>query len=291
MKRRINRKPSTQAYLSVPTKMSRTPRKAAEKLTVFKHGQFPIGDLYHARLALIYVLPHNINKDLTAYVVGSVQQAWPMYKWNQWWNKRRKEPKSTWGVYLNRYKKLEESKKKLKKNSSNKAKINPRSEQRMKKNPNSPFHQYMSIAKLKSMRKIESNAKKLSYRLFELNRIIADDIRKKGKVTAAHKKKHPRIFGEKERIEAWLKEYRATKKTKKKTTTKRKTVAKRKTTAKKKTTTAKKKSSGKLTLKEIEAKARTYNRGSKVGKYQKLVGKHGKMNAKRILSKAKKLQK
>lgn len=286
MKLRTNRPPSNKPYLAVPVRMTKTPRKAADKVTVFKHGQFPIGDVYHARLALIYVLPEKIKDDLTAYVIGAVQETWPMYKWNQWWNKRRKGSKSTWGTYINRYKKLE----------AQKSKKNPL-ENSMKMNPKSPFHQYMSIAKLKSMRKTEANAKKLGYRKFELKRKIADEISKGKKVTSYQKKKHPRVFGELERIESWLEDYHASKKTKKKAPAKRKkaavkrTVTKKKATAKKKSTSAKKKTTGKLTLKEIAAKARSYNRGSKVGKYQKLVAKHGKMNAKRILSKAKKLQK
>ena len=85
MKRRKNFK-----VKALPARIARTPRSAGEGLYVYpKTLRYPIGDLYHAREALIYVLsPTNASSRKT--VAKAVQKAYPTYNWGAWWNSKRK---------------------------------------------------------------------------------------------------------------------------------------------------------------------------------------------------------
>lgn len=75
----------------VPEKIAKTARKAATKLYVFpKEKSYPIGDLYHARLALIYVLSAS-NRASREPVMMAVQEAYPQYDWASWWDKKAKK--------------------------------------------------------------------------------------------------------------------------------------------------------------------------------------------------------
>ena len=82
----------------VPSYIPRTPRRSAEGLYVYSRAKkFPIGDLYHARTALVFALsPSNASK--RAKVLKAVAQAYPQYNWSAWWNSKRKGKKGikTW---------------------------------------------------------------------------------------------------------------------------------------------------------------------------------------------------
>ena len=87
--------------LKVPLRMKATPRRAAEELYVYpKRKSFPIGDLYHARMAIIYVLSSDHSRQRKK-VIKTVQANWPDYSWSTFWNAKRKGKKlKTWNQYL-----------------------------------------------------------------------------------------------------------------------------------------------------------------------------------------------
>lgn len=82
---------------AVPKHMDATPRYAAEGLYVFpSEKKFPIGDLYHARMALVYALSPSLSTKRKK-VVQAVASAYPEYNWASWWNSRRKKGVRDWG--------------------------------------------------------------------------------------------------------------------------------------------------------------------------------------------------
>ena len=90
----------------VPAYMKETPRSAAKGVSVFPRRKeaWPIGDLFHARLALIYAMAPT-HRSQRAAVIKAVAKYYPEYKWATWWNKEIKKPKKdstlkTWGTYL-----------------------------------------------------------------------------------------------------------------------------------------------------------------------------------------------
>lgn len=93
---------------AVPSYIRKTSRSAASGDYVFTGGRgrksYPIGDLYHARLALIYAMSPT-NRVSRPAVIHAVAAAYPQYRWSAWWNREIKKPKKdaslkTWGQYL-----------------------------------------------------------------------------------------------------------------------------------------------------------------------------------------------
>ena len=85
----------------VPNDIRETPREAAEGLYVFpRKKSFPIGDLFHARLALIYALSPS-HSAVRTEVLSAVEDAYPNYNWKAWWNKKAKNKRGvkTWDFY------------------------------------------------------------------------------------------------------------------------------------------------------------------------------------------------
>ena len=75
--------------LPVPTRMTRTPRSAAEGVYVVPQlEKFPIGDLYHARMAVNYVFGFPSNRKYTRQVVRAVQRDYPDYAWGRYWRSK-----------------------------------------------------------------------------------------------------------------------------------------------------------------------------------------------------------
>jgi len=67
--------------LPVPEYVAKTPRKAGERISaVGVKGAWPIGDLFHARLAAIYIMSpsHRAKK---AQVLRALETHWPQYDW------------------------------------------------------------------------------------------------------------------------------------------------------------------------------------------------------------------
>ena len=84
----------------LPEHISRTPKYKATNLYVFPRlEKYPIGDLYHARTALVFVLSPNNAKARTK-VVKAVAKAYPQYNWAKWWNSKRKNGIPTWNSIL-----------------------------------------------------------------------------------------------------------------------------------------------------------------------------------------------
>jgi len=74
----------------VPEHIEKTPRKAATRISAIgKKGKWPIGDLYHARLALIYVMSPS-NAKVREKVISSVEKHYPEYDWRGWLAKKEK---------------------------------------------------------------------------------------------------------------------------------------------------------------------------------------------------------
>lgn len=68
----------------VPDNIPRTPRSAAEHISAIgERGRWPIGDLFHARLALVYILSpsHDAVKNK---VIRAVKENYPEYDWDGW---------------------------------------------------------------------------------------------------------------------------------------------------------------------------------------------------------------
>ena len=80
-----------------------TSRKHAESLYVYPRlKKFPIGDEFHARLALIYVMSPTLSK-YRKKVIQAVKQAYPNVAWGRWWNSHKKDHPDlkNWGDYVN----------------------------------------------------------------------------------------------------------------------------------------------------------------------------------------------
>ena len=85
----------------VLTGQRETSRKQAEDLYVYpKLKKFPIGDEFHARLALIYVMSPTLSK-YRKKVIQAVKQAYPNVAWGRWWNSHKKDHPDlkNWGDY------------------------------------------------------------------------------------------------------------------------------------------------------------------------------------------------
>jgi hypothetical protein len=68
----------------VPDSIPRTPRRAAEQVSAIgEAGRWPIGDLYHARLAMIYILSPS-HRAVRNQVVRAVKTRYPEYDWDDW---------------------------------------------------------------------------------------------------------------------------------------------------------------------------------------------------------------
>ena len=97
MKTRRNFKPK-----ALPARIPKTSRSRATSLYVYpKTLRYPIGDLYHARQALVFVLsPTNAPSRKT--VAKAVQKAYPTYDWGAWWNSKRKGKRGvpTWNTLV-----------------------------------------------------------------------------------------------------------------------------------------------------------------------------------------------
>ena len=85
------RKKSNPRLKKVPDHMKETPRKKAEGVYVFpKRKSYPIGDLYHARKAVLQSMwPNNLKNAPT--VLQAVVATWPKYNWKAYWNKEAEE--------------------------------------------------------------------------------------------------------------------------------------------------------------------------------------------------------
>lgn len=78
----------------VPRQIPATSRKAADSISAVGgpthrglETPWPIGDLYHARLALIYALSPSHEK-VQRRVLRAVAENYPEYDWESWWNPR-----------------------------------------------------------------------------------------------------------------------------------------------------------------------------------------------------------
>jgi len=74
--------------LAVPEHIAKTPRKAGERISAIGvKGKWPIGDLFHARLAAIYILSpsHSAKK---AQVLRALETNWPQYDWREFLSQR-----------------------------------------------------------------------------------------------------------------------------------------------------------------------------------------------------------
>lgn len=76
----------------VPGHIRRTPRRAALRISAIGvPGRWPIGDLYHARLALVYALAP-VHAGVRAQVVAAVKRNYPQYAWDAWLAHRGGQP-------------------------------------------------------------------------------------------------------------------------------------------------------------------------------------------------------
>jgi hypothetical protein len=100
----VRKNPMPQKLKKVPSRIKETPRSNATNLYAIPERQsFPIGDLFHARLALTYVLSPS-HYDSRAQVIQAVQDAYPEYNWAEWWQKKSKGTDLfSWDEYLNDY--------------------------------------------------------------------------------------------------------------------------------------------------------------------------------------------
>ena len=88
--------------LPVPERMKMTPRAHAEGISAIGvPGKWPIGDLPHARLALVYALSPS-HKKVRRKVLNAVAANYPEYNWAGWWNKkaRGKGGVKPWSAYV-----------------------------------------------------------------------------------------------------------------------------------------------------------------------------------------------
>ena len=100
----VRKNPMTPKLKRVPSYIKKTKRSNATNIYAIPERQsFPIGDLYHARLALTYVLSPS-NYDSRAQVIQAVQQSYPEYNWDAWWDQKRKGTDLfSWDEYLEDY--------------------------------------------------------------------------------------------------------------------------------------------------------------------------------------------
>lgn len=87
---------------NVPEYIPQTPRSRATSRYVFpKQKSYPIGDLYHARSALVFALSPT-NESKRKKVLNAVAKLYPMYNWSKWWNKRAKGKRDVkpWSFYV-----------------------------------------------------------------------------------------------------------------------------------------------------------------------------------------------
>lgn len=106
-RRKSARKKSAKArkagrLLPVPERMKMTPRAHAEGISAIGvPGKWPIGDLPHARLALVYALSPS-HKKVRRKVLNAVAANYPEYNWAGWWNKkaRGKAGVKSWATYV-----------------------------------------------------------------------------------------------------------------------------------------------------------------------------------------------
>ena len=90
-----NRRMSSQFKLKVPLTMKADSRKSAESLYVFpKQKIYPIGNLYHARKAINYVIGFPSTRSEAGDVVRAVVKAYPEYDWKAYWNSKVKKRKA-----------------------------------------------------------------------------------------------------------------------------------------------------------------------------------------------------
>lgn len=95
------------ALRKVPAHLPATPRSNADGISAVGGARnrnrgtpWPIGDLYHARLALVYLLSGR-HKDVQRKVAYAVQSHYPDYDWASWWNARRGDL-PTWSQLMGR---------------------------------------------------------------------------------------------------------------------------------------------------------------------------------------------
>lgn len=70
--------------VKVPKTIKKTPRSAATRISAIgKKGHWPIGDLYHARLAMIYIMSPSHAK-VRNKVIAAVKEHYPLYDWDGW---------------------------------------------------------------------------------------------------------------------------------------------------------------------------------------------------------------
>jgi len=75
-------------------RLKKTPRKAGKSVSAVgmarsrwqDTGYWPIGDAYHGRVALAYVLSGHDSK--RHKIIRAVARQWPQYDWASWWNKQ-----------------------------------------------------------------------------------------------------------------------------------------------------------------------------------------------------------
>jgi len=80
--------------MPVPRSIRRTSREAAEGLYVFpRERSFPIGDLYHAKLALIYAMSPS-HKSRRQRVLQAVIAYYPKYAWKEWFLRKMAEKRA-----------------------------------------------------------------------------------------------------------------------------------------------------------------------------------------------------
>jgi len=81
-------------WKTVPLRMASTSRRAAEGLYVYPRQKiYPIGDLYHARKALNYVIGFPSTRPEASAVVRAVVKAYPQYDWKAYWASKLKKRK------------------------------------------------------------------------------------------------------------------------------------------------------------------------------------------------------
>jgi hypothetical protein len=92
------RRGSNNQLMALPEYIPATPRSSATGLFIFPRrrsangskGSFPIGDLYHARMALVYALSESHAKD-RAKIVKAVQKHYGQYDWASWWDSHARD--------------------------------------------------------------------------------------------------------------------------------------------------------------------------------------------------------
>jgi len=78
----------------VPDSLRKTDRTDADHVYVFEERKsYPIGDLYHARSAVLRAMSPSGKKNAKA-VLKAVSNLWSQYDWESFWNKKRKKSKN-----------------------------------------------------------------------------------------------------------------------------------------------------------------------------------------------------